>query len=103
MSAAHSFAAVAFAENFALSECKGLYEGAVATPHEVSAPLDGGRVFLYPFGALVTHNVGPEARRLAIERLRARRPEIGNPVRLEEFAVREDENAGPSVGDGALT
>lgn len=99
----HTFHAVAFAENFPLSDCKGLYQGAVVTPHEVSAPLDGGTLFLYPFGALVTHNVVEESRRAAIETLRARRPDLGSPVRLEEFAVSEDASAVASVGGGVLT
>lgn len=101
--ASHSFVAVAFAENFSLQELKALFEGATGTPHEVSAPVATGRLFLYPFGALVAHNVPPDVLQKEIERLRARRPELGSPVRREEFTVREDPAHGPSVGEGALS
>lgn len=99
----HSFDAVAFAENFPLEELKPFFPGATGTAHELSVPLASGRLFVYPFGALVTHNLAADVLEGEIARLRAKRPELGAPVKREGFAVREDPGSGPSVGEGALT
>jgi len=99
----HSFHAFAFAENLTFDGLKGLYEGAEGTPHEISAPIASGRMFLYPFGAVVMQDISSELCEQELARLLVKRPEIGSPVKREEFTVQEDARLGPAVGDGRLT
>ncbi len=58
----HQFAAVAFEENLSLKELQPHYPGAKVTLREMRLALDGGEIFLYPFGAIVFHDVTPERR-----------------------------------------
>lgn len=101
----HSFHAVAFVENLNLKELAPAYPEAKRSPHELwFAHPDGGHVFLYPFGAVVFHDVAPAARAAELERLR--RVRLGlttTQVVNEEFTVREDPGARPDMRDGALT
>ena len=54
----HTFHAVAFVENLVLKELAPIFPTAKRTTHElrVLRP-EGGTVFVYPFGAMVFHNV----------------------------------------------
>jgi len=99
----HSFHAVSFVENFSLAEFKALCPGASGGAHEVSMPLAAGRLFLFPFGAIAAQDVAPEAFEAELVRLRGLRPELGAPVRREEFAVREEPGAALGVTPGVLT
>ena len=66
----HTFFATAFVENFPLKEMAVHYPEAKRTPRELwFSPASGGTVFLYPFGALVFFDVGPEAREAELARL----------------------------------
>ena len=102
----HTFHAVAFVENLPLKDLSGVFENARRTPHELRYALpDGrGRVFLYPFGAMVFHDVTPADRESELARLRRARPSLTmTPGGAEEFFVREDPGKIPDVSDGVLT
>ncbi|MGB7542300.1 MAG: RMD1 family protein [Burkholderiales bacterium] len=103
-SSAHTFHAVAFVENLALKELAPSYPEAKRTPHELwYATPAGGTVFVYPFGAMVFHNVPPAEREAQVARLHAARPKLTNALGFEEsFAVREEPGARPDVQDGVL-
>jgi uncharacterized Rmd1/YagE family protein len=103
-SPAHTFHAVAFVENLALKELAPSFPEAQRTPHELwyKTPA-GGTVFVYPFGAMVFHDVPPAEREAQVARLHAARPGLTNALGFEEsFAVREEPGARPDVQDGML-
>ncbi|MGC2517795.1 MAG: RMD1 family protein [Burkholderiales bacterium] len=103
-SSAHTFHAVAFVENLALKELAPSYPEAKRTPRELwyLTPA-GGTVFVYPFGAMVCHNVPPAEREAQVARLHAAHPKLTNALGLEEsFTVREEPGARPDVQDGVL-
>jgi uncharacterized Rmd1/YagE family protein len=102
--AAHTFHAVAFVENLALKELAPSFPEAKRTPHELWYAMPaGGTVFVYPFGAMVFHNVPPAEREAQVARLHAARPKLTNALGFEEsFTVREEPGARPDVQAGVL-
>src|SRR5258708_13367659 len=86
----HQFAAVAFEENLSLKELLPAYPGARATLRELRAQRDGGELFIYPFGAIVFHDLSPEQREAELARLRGARPGLTTQVVRETFTVREE-------------
>ncbi|MBC8023485.1 MAG: RMD1 family protein [Burkholderiales bacterium] len=103
MGASHTFHAVAFVQNLALKELARAFPEARRTAHELwYATPSGGIVFVYPFGAMVLHDV-PEAERAShVARLRAARPGLTDAKAVEEVTVREDAVAHPDIRDGVL-
>jgi len=102
---AHVFHAVAFMENFQLRELAEAFPDARRTQHEVRRTLGsaGGEVFMYPFGAVVFHDVDAATREKEIVALRRIRPGLKEAkVVSEEFTVREDVGAKPAVSEGTL-
>ena len=104
MAAAHTFDAIAFVENLALKELAPAFPEAKRTPHELWYPTPaGGTVFVYPFGAMVFHNVPPPEREAQAARLHAARPGLTLARGLEEsFTVHEEPGARPDVRNGVL-
>jgi uncharacterized Rmd1/YagE family protein len=104
MAAEHAFHAVAFVENLVLKELTPAFPEAKRTPRELWYTTPGeGMVFIYPFGALVFHDVPPAERARQAARLHAARPGLRNALGFEEsFAVREEPGARPDVRDGVL-
>lgn len=101
----HIFHAVAFVENLSLKDLAVTFPGARRSPHELryALPEDRGRVFIYPFGAMVFHDVSPRDREGELARLKAARPGLtAAPGGADEFQVREDPGATPDVSDGVL-
>ena len=98
----HQFEAVAFVENFSLRELSQAIPGGRLRPHELRYPLDGGEVFVYPFGAAVFHGVSAAQREQFLERLRATLRGPGRKVVAESFTVREEAGARTSFVDGVL-
>ena len=100
----HSFFAAAFVENFPLKELAAAYPAAKRSPRELWFQLPaGGTVFVYPFGAVVFHNVAPEVRAAELQRLAAARPRLTQAQVLnEELNVREAPEARPDIDDGVL-
>jgi required for meiotic nuclear division protein 1 len=99
----HEFAAVAFEENLSLRELSPSYPRAKVGPRDLQVPLDGaGEMFVYPFGAIVFHDVPPQQREAELARLRKARPGLTTQVVRESFAVREDFGARLEVTSGRL-
>src|SRR3954466_69428 len=98
----HEFAAIAFEENLSLRELVPIFPGARLTPRELQAPCDGGEVFIYPFGAVVFHNVPLERRDAELARLRTARPGLTTKVVRESFTVREEPGAAMDILNGTL-
>jgi required for meiotic nuclear division protein 1 len=99
----HQFAAVAFEENLQLRELARSYPGARIGLREMQfRSEDGGEVFLYPFGAMVFHDVAPANREAELERLRHARPGLTTQVVLESFTVREQPGEKVDIVDGTL-
>lgn len=71
----HTFHAVAFVENLALRDLARAFPEAKRSAHELwyTTPA-GGTVFVYPFGAMVFHDVPPAEREAQVARLRSARP-----------------------------
>lgn len=91
--AAHSFHALAFAENFDLKALARSLPGAHVSAQEIRyAPAGGGEVFLYPFGAIVFQDVSSEERARELARLGPglpAQPEVDH----EDFRVEEKPGA----------
>ena len=83
----HQFAAVAFEENLSLKELLPAYPGARATLRELRVQRDGGELFIYPFGAIVFHDLSPEQREAELARLRGARPGLTTQVVRETFTM----------------
>ncbi len=93
----HSYFAIAFVENFPLKDLAPAYPEARRSARELRyAPVEGGEVFLYPFGAAAFHNVPPDRRSAEVERLRRARPSLTTQNVSEELSLCEapDEKAG---------
>jgi len=98
----HQFAAIAFEENLSLRDLAPAFPGSRVGPRELAVPCDGGELFLYPFGALVFHDVPPERRDAELERLRKARPGLTTQVVRETFVVREEAGTRVEIVDGTL-
>jgi uncharacterized Rmd1/YagE family protein len=100
----HVFNAVAFVENISLKEVAPIFEGSKRSAYELALPMGPGTsAFIYPFGAMVFHNVALTARNDMLERLRRARPGLTTAVIQEEFTVREDPERPPGFDNGTLT
>jgi required for meiotic nuclear division protein 1 len=101
----HTFHAVAFVENLSLKGLAAAFPEGKRTPHEISySTSSGGMVFIYPFGAMVFHNVAADARTAEITRLHRVRPGLTMAqVINEEFTVREDPGTHPGLKNGVLS
>jgi uncharacterized Rmd1/YagE family protein len=98
----HEFAAIAFEENLSLRELLPAFPGGRLGLRELQVPRDGGDIFLYPFGALVFHNVAPDRREAEMARLQKARPGLTTKVVRESFSVREEPGARVDILDGTL-
>jgi required for meiotic nuclear division protein 1 len=99
----HQFAAVAFEENLLLRDLAAAYPGAKVGVREIRFDTaDGGEVFIYPFGAVVFHDVPSATRDAELRRLREARPGLTTQVVRESFTVREEPRAQVDIVDGTL-
>ena len=99
----HDFHAVAFVENISLKDLAAAYPEARRTAHEVwySTPA-GGRVYIYPFGAMAFEDVGEPDRARHIERLRAAAGAMKDANAIDDLVVHETPGATPDVREGEL-
>lgn len=99
----HRFYAVAFEENFQLKQIAPAFPEARVSPLEMymSAGDDGG-VYIFPFGAVVTHDVPVPMREPIFERLSRVLPKLTTKVIREEYSVLEDDTAKIGVSNGML-
>jgi required for meiotic nuclear division protein 1 len=98
----HQFTAIAFEENLSLRELLPAFAGARLGHRELYVPADGGEIFLYPFGAVVFHNVPPERREAELAQLHRTRPGLTTQVVRESFTVREEGGARVDIVEGTL-
>ena len=90
----HVFAAIAFEENLSLRELAPHFPEAKATALDLSISQDQhGDTFIFPFGAMVFHDVGPDRREAELTRLRRVKPGLTQQALVEEYTVREDPSA----------
>jgi required for meiotic nuclear division protein 1 len=69
---------------------------------ELRFRLPKGEVFIYPFGAMVFHDVPGQRRDEELGRLRTARPGLTTKVVRESFSVREEAGASVGLVEGAL-
>ena len=100
----HTFSAIAFEENLNLKELTGSFPEAKATPLELRIQQDAaGETFIFPFGAVVFHDVGPDRRNAELTRLHKARPGLKTQAVVEEYSVREDSSKKIGIDeDGTL-
>ena len=98
----HQFAAIAFEENLSLREIAAAFPGSRVSLRELQVPCGAGELFLYPFGAVVFHDVPPERRDAELARLRGARPGLTAKVVRESFSVREEPGGRVEIVDGTL-
>jgi uncharacterized Rmd1/YagE family protein len=99
----HAFHATAFVENLSLKDLAAVYPEARRRPHELFYRLEGGAVFIYPFGAIVFRDLPPATRERELERLRKARPGLTAATVIEELTVREDPGRPPDMAEGILS
>jgi uncharacterized Rmd1/YagE family protein len=98
----HQFAAIAFEENLSLRDLAPAFPGSRVSLRELQVPCDGGEIYLYPFGAVVFHDVPPARRDAELARLREARPGLTTKVVRESFLVREEPGARVDIVDDLL-
>lgn len=99
----HQFYAVAFEENLPLRQLAPAFPQARVSPLELYLPVAPvGGVYIFPFGALVTHDVPGERRDAEIARLRELVPKLTARVVREEYTVAEEPGFQIGIFDGAL-
>jgi uncharacterized Rmd1/YagE family protein len=101
--ATHTFHALGFVENISLKELAAAYPEARRTSHEIwySTPL-GGRVFVYPFGAMAFENVAENERASHVDRLRRAARNLHDANAVDDLVVHETPGATPDVREGEL-
>lgn len=99
----HPFTAVAFEENFALRPLAGVFPEARISPLEIHIPIEpAGDVYIYPFGAVASHDVSTERRDAVVARLREALPKLTTKVVREEYTVAEDPAFAIGIVEGGL-
>src|SRR5215831_1728521 len=95
----HNFPAVAFVQNFPLTELASSYTEAERKSYRLSYRLpSGGEIFFFAFGAVVSVDVPPFEREQEMARFRQLVPGLSPPkVIPEEFCVKIDPDAAPDV------
>jgi uncharacterized Rmd1/YagE family protein len=101
--ASHHFHAVGFVENIALKDLAPAYPEARRTAHELwYATPAGGRVFVYPFGAIAFQDVPADERESHLKRLRDAVRDLRDANAIDDLAVHETPGAAPDVREGEL-
>src|SRR5271170_3645580 len=90
----HQFYAVAFEENFSLRQIAPAFPEARTSPLELFVPIasDGG-LYIFPFGAIVTHDVPVDQRERIFGRLTQVLPKLTTRIIREDYSVLEDPEA----------
>src|ERR1700676_5209329 len=99
----HQFDAVAFEENFSLRQIASAFPEARTSPLEMFIPVgsDGG-LYVFPFGAIVTHDVPADQRERIFGRLTQVLPKLTTRIIREDYSVFEDPAAPIGISDGML-
>lgn len=87
----HTFSCHAFEENLNIKEMAAAFpEGKLSALELHISQDDRGDTFMFPFGAVVFHDVAPDRRNAELTRLHAARPGLKTQAVVEEYSVRED-------------
>jgi len=99
----HQFYAVAFVENLPLRQLAAAFPGARISPHRLYQTLkpEGG-LYIYPFGAVVMHDVSAERREAELARLHQARPGLTAQVVREDYSVLEHPDCQTAIANGML-
>ena len=100
----HQFYAAAFEENFSLRQMAQSFPEARSSPLELFVPIgQEGGLYVFPFGAMVTHDVPPDDRQRLLGRLTQVLPKLTTKVIREEYSVLEDPAVAEiGISDGML-
>jgi uncharacterized Rmd1/YagE family protein len=99
----HQFYAVAFEENLPLRQLAPAFPQARISPLELYLPIaPAGALYIFPFGALVTHDVAAPQRETELARLRELVPKLTAQVGREEYTVAEEPGFQIGIFDGTL-
>ena len=99
----HQFYAIAFVENLSLRTLAPSFATARVSAHEIYyAVADDGGVYIYPFGAVVMHDVPPDRREAELARIHKARPGLTTQVVREDYAVLEDPSFQTGIHEGTL-
>jgi required for meiotic nuclear division protein 1 len=99
----HQFNAIAFEENFNLRRLASHFPGARATLRELHNAIEpNGAVYVFPFGAIVTHDIPADQRDAELQRLHTAMPKLTAKVVREDYTVAEDPAFKIGIMDGVL-
>lgn len=98
----HQFYAAAFEENFSLRQMSRSFPEARSSL-ELFVPIEPeGGLYIFPFGAIVTHDVPAEHRERVLARLTQVLPKLTTKVIREEYSVLEDADAQIGISDEGM-
>jgi uncharacterized Rmd1/YagE family protein len=99
----HQFYAIAFVENLSLRALAPSFPTARVSPHEIYLSVDeDAGVYIFPFGAVVMHDVAAARREAELAHLHRARPGLTAQVIREDYSVREDPAQPTGIQDGIL-
>ncbi|WP_333647425.1 RMD1 family protein [Candidatus Binatus sp.] len=99
----HQFYAVAFEENFSLRQIAPAFPEARISPLEMFVPIESdGGLYIFPFGAIVSHDVPVEHRERIFARLTRAMPKLTTRIIREDYSVLEDPAAPIGISAGML-
>jgi uncharacterized Rmd1/YagE family protein len=99
----HQFNAIAFEENFSLRQLAPVFPQARLSTHRMYLPIEAdGAMYIYPFGAVVTYDIGVSRREAELSKLRTAVPKLTTKVVREDYTVREDAAFGIGIDEGML-
>jgi uncharacterized Rmd1/YagE family protein len=99
----HQFNATAFEENLSLRQLAPLFPLARPSIHQLYVPMPpGGAIYIYPFGAVVMHDLPPSRREAELIKLHTAVPKLTAKVVREDYTVVEDPAFAIGIEDGML-
>lgn len=99
----HQFNAIAFEENLNLKQLATAFPQGRLSARELRITIDpAGGMYIFPFGAVVAHDLAPERREAELARLRTSIPKLTAKVVREDYTVAEDPSYRTGIVDGAL-
>lgn len=99
----HQFNAIAFEENLSLRQLAPVFPQARPSVHRLYLPaMPDGAMYIYPFGAVVTHDVPAGQREFELAKLRTAVPKLTAKVVREDYTVVEDSALAIGIEDGML-
>jgi required for meiotic nuclear division protein 1 len=99
----HQFNAIAFEENLSLRQLAPVFPQARPSAHRLYLPtMPDGAMYIYPFGAVVMHDMPVNRRESELAKLRTAVPKLTTKVVREDYTVLEDPALEIGIKDGML-